>query len=200
MRIEKTALDAQNRCVYSLYKEKGCIGHAVTCADCFEALEIAPEWQSRGYGSYLLREVLRQNGGFDRTAPSEFTAPLPDAGNTAAQALAAKFGFVPRGGLLVRRRVPGPDGSGADPPLFAQHTGTGRTVSGCHLRQRARYPIFMQRCRGKWPGDRAGYPASGRGQHQCAAGRQRHGCHWPRGMLRPSGACCALPRRAVRTA
>ena len=98
MRIEKTALDAQNRCVYSLYKEKGCIGHAVTCADCFEALEIAPEWQSRGYGSYLLREVLRQNGGFDRTAPSEFTAPLPDAGNTAAQALAAKFGFVPRGG------------------------------------------------------------------------------------------------------
>ena len=106
MRIEKTAPDAQNRCVYSLYKEKGCIGHAVTCADCFEALEIAPEWQSRGYGSYLLREVLRQNGGFDRTAPSEFTAPLPDAGNTAAQALAAKFGFVPRGGLLVRRRVP----------------------------------------------------------------------------------------------
>lgn len=106
MRIEKTALDAQNRCVYSLYKEKGCIGHAVICADCFEALEIAPEWQSRGYGSYLLREVLRQNGGFDRTAPSEFTAPLPDAGNTAAQALAAKFGFVPRGGLLVRRRVP----------------------------------------------------------------------------------------------
>mgnify|MGYP001143421912 CR=1 FL=1 len=106
MRIEKTALDAQNRCVYSLYKEKGCIGHAVTCADCFEALEIAPEWQSRGYGSYLLREVLRQNGGFDRTAPSEFTAPLPDAGNTAAQALAAKFGFVPRGELLVRRRVP----------------------------------------------------------------------------------------------
>lgn len=106
MRIEKTALDAQNRCVYSLYKEKGCIGHAVTCADCFETLEIAPEWQSRGYGSYLLREVLRQNGGFDRTAPSEFTAPLPDVGNTAAQALAAKFGFVPRGGLLVRRRVP----------------------------------------------------------------------------------------------
>lgn len=106
MRIEKTALDAQNRCVYSLYKEKGCIGHAVTCADCFEVLEIAPEWQSRGYGSYLLREVLRQNGGFDRTAPSEFTAPLPDVGNTAAQALAAKFGFVPRGGLLVRRRVP----------------------------------------------------------------------------------------------
>ena len=100
MRIEKMALDAQNRCIYSLYKEKGCIGHAVTCADCFEALKIAPEWQSRGYGSYLLREVLRQNGGFDRTAPSEFTAPLPDAGNTAAQALAAKFGFVPRGGLL----------------------------------------------------------------------------------------------------
>ena len=25
MRIEKTALDAQNRCVYLLYKEKGCI-------------------------------------------------------------------------------------------------------------------------------------------------------------------------------
>ena len=106
MRIEKTEPDAQNRCVYSLYKEKGCIGHAVTCAGCFEALEIAPEWRGRGYGSYLLREVLRQNGGFDRTAPSEFTAPLPDTSNAAAQALAAKFGFVPRGELLVRRRVP----------------------------------------------------------------------------------------------
>ena len=70
---------------------------------------VLKRWKSPrngGYGSYLLREVLRQNGGFDRTAPSEFTAPLPDAGNTAAQALAAKFGFVPRGGLLVRRRVP----------------------------------------------------------------------------------------------
>ena len=93
MRIEKTTLDAQNRCVYSLYKEKGCIGHAVTCADCFEALEIAPEWQSRGYGSYLLREILRQNGGFDRTAPADHRATA-GCGNTAAQALAAKFGFV----------------------------------------------------------------------------------------------------------
>ena len=151
MRIEKTALDAQNRCVYSLYKEKGCIGHAVTCADCFEALEIAPEWQSRGYGSYLLREVLRQNGGFDRTAPSEFTAPLPDAGNTAAQALAAKFGFAARRAAGAPPRA-GPDGSGADPPLFAQHTGTGRTVSGCHLRQRARYPIFYAALPGKMAG------------------------------------------------
>ena len=77
MRIEKTALDAQNRCVYSLYKEKGCIGHAVTCADCFEALEIAPEWQSRGYGSYLLREVLRQNGGLDRKSTRLNSSHMP---------------------------------------------------------------------------------------------------------------------------
>lgn len=106
MRIEKSVPDAQDRCVYSLYKEKTCIGHAVFCAGCFEALQIDPAWHRRGYGSYLLREILRQNGGFDRTAPSEFTAPLPDADNAAAQALAAKFGFGPRGGLLVRRRVP----------------------------------------------------------------------------------------------
>ncbi len=59
----KTALDAQNRCVYSLYKEKDRIGMPLRWPMGSEALEIDPEWQSRGYGSYLLKELLRQNGG-----------------------------------------------------------------------------------------------------------------------------------------
>lgn len=106
MRIEKTALDAQNRCVYSLYKEKGCIGHAVTCADCFEALEIAPEWQSRGYGSYLLREVLRQNGGFDRTGPQRIHRATAGCRQCRCAGAGGKVRFCAARRLLVRRRVP----------------------------------------------------------------------------------------------
>lgn len=106
MRIEKTALDAQNRCVYSLYKEKGCIGHAVTCADCFEALEIAPEWQSRGYGSYLLREVLRQNGGFDRTGPQRIHRATAGCRQYRCAGAGGKVRFCAARRLLVRRRVP----------------------------------------------------------------------------------------------
>src|SRR5699024_4300254 len=68
----------------------------------FTGLWIAPEWRRRGYGSYLLRQVLHRCGGYSREQASLFTAPLP-AGEGGA-AFWGKFGFVPEGDRLVRRR------------------------------------------------------------------------------------------------
>ena len=91
---------------YALYKEKTIIG---TCqarpteqgAD-ITALTIVPEWRRKGYGSYLLKEVLRSLGGYDKESATVFTAPLPaDAGE---RAFWAKFGFAAEGRQLVRGR------------------------------------------------------------------------------------------------
>ena len=93
---------------YALYKEKTIIG---TCqarpteqgAD-IAALTIVPEWRHKGYGSYLLKEVLRSLGGYDKEMATVFTAPLPaDAGELAFW---AKFGFAAEGSGLCRRRTP----------------------------------------------------------------------------------------------
>ncbi len=93
---------------FLLYKEKTPIGR---CAFRREgdvtrvlSLSIDPAWRRRGYGSYLLRQLLHRCGGYDRDAASTFTVPLPAAEGEAA--FWAKFGFVPAGGQLVRRRVP----------------------------------------------------------------------------------------------
>ena len=84
---------------YALYKEKTIIG---TCqarpteqgAD-ITALTIVPEWRRKGYGSYLLKEVLRSLGGYDKERATVFTAPLPaDAGELAFW---AKFGSAATG-------------------------------------------------------------------------------------------------------
>ena len=93
---------------YALYKEKTEIGRcAVTPAAkgaAFTAFCIAPQWRRKGYGSYLLKEVLRTFAGYDRETATVFTAPLlQDAG---ARAFWAKFGFAEEAGQLVRRRTP----------------------------------------------------------------------------------------------
>ena len=63
-----------------------------------------PEWRRKGYGSYLLKEVLRSLGGYDKENATVFTAPLPaDAGELAFW---AKFGFAAEGSGLCRRRTP----------------------------------------------------------------------------------------------
>ena len=93
---------------FALYKEKDCIGTcavrpAAQGAD-IAALCIAPQWRRRGYGSYLLKEVLRTFAGYDREKATVFSAPLPaDPGE---RAFWAKFGFAAEGGRLYRRRTP----------------------------------------------------------------------------------------------
>ena len=93
---------------FALYKEKTEIGHctavpAAKGAD-ITAFCIEPQWRRKGYGSYLLKEVLRTFAGYDREAATVFTAPLH--ADAAERAFWAKFGFAEEGGQLVRRRTP----------------------------------------------------------------------------------------------
>ena len=46
---------------YVLYKEKTVIGTAAL-EDGRLWVEIDPAWRQRGYGSYLVKEILQQNG------------------------------------------------------------------------------------------------------------------------------------------
>ncbi len=89
---------------YTLYKEREAIGSAALSGGVILQLEIVPAWRGRGYGSYLLKEILRRGGGLDPKQATRFTAPLPQ--DAAGEALAKKFGFASDGVQLVRRRVP----------------------------------------------------------------------------------------------
>ena len=93
---------------FALYKEKEVIGHCTlhpaAQGAALAALAIDPAWRRKGYGSYLLKEVLRSLGGYDKESATVFTAPLPaDAGELAFW---AKFGFAAEGSGLCRRRTP----------------------------------------------------------------------------------------------
>ena len=94
----------QEKGCYTLYKENEAIGTADVDGTTILRLEVVPRWRGRGYGSYLLKELLRQNGGLDPKQATCFTAPLPR--DAAGRALAQKYGFAPDGSQLVRRRVP----------------------------------------------------------------------------------------------
>ena len=48
---------------YTLYKESEAIGTAVVDGAAILRLEIVPAWRGRGYGSYLVKELLRRGGG-----------------------------------------------------------------------------------------------------------------------------------------
>ena len=93
---------------FALYKEKtevGCCQLTRTSAGADVAcLTIVPEWRRKGYGSYLLKEILRRFGGYDRETATVFTAPLPAV--PGEEAFWAKFGFAAEGRQLVRRRTP----------------------------------------------------------------------------------------------
>ena len=138
---------------FALYKEKDCIGTcavrpAAQGAD-IAALCIAPQWRRRGYGSYLLKEVLRTFAGYDREKATVFSAPLPaDPGE---RAFWAKFGFAAEGGRLYRRRTPDLTAvkfvqdflcaAGAPAPLHRRH-----------LRQRRRHGVFVRHHGPGWQG------------------------------------------------
>lgn len=91
---------------YTLLKERIPIGQAVLREGYLASFMIDPAWRRRGYGSYLLKEILRSNDGFSPAVATTFCAPLPQKDNPAAWALAKKFGFLARNGILCRQRVP----------------------------------------------------------------------------------------------
>lgn len=80
----------QEKGCYTLYKENEAIGTAVVDGTTILRLEVVPRWRGRGYGSYLLKELLRQNGGLDPKQATRFTAPPPRdaAGRALAQNMA----------------------------------------------------------------------------------------------------------------
>ena len=65
---------------FALYKEKDCIGECTLSpapkGAQLAALCILPRWRRKGYGSYLLKEVLRSFGGYDREAATAFLCNL----------------------------------------------------------------------------------------------------------------------------
>ena len=93
---------------FALYKEKEEIGSCTLQPTAKGAdlagLCILPRWRRKGYGSYLLKEVLRTFGGYDRETATLFTAPLP--AEPGEEAFWAKFGFEAEGDRLCRRRTP----------------------------------------------------------------------------------------------
>ena len=149
---------------YTLYKENEAIGMAVVDGATILRLEIVPEWRGRGYGSYLVKELLRRGGGLDPKQTTRFTAPLPR--DEAGRALARRFDFLPEGGRLVRRRVPDLSAVQLCHEFLEAHLTPGGAVSGRDLRQRQRYAVPLQPGRAEWPRAGHGYPAPGRGPHE----------------------------------
>ena len=94
---------------FALYKEAGVIGRCDVTptpkgAD-ITALSVLSQWRRKGYGSYLLKEILRRFGGYDREAATVFTAPLPaDEGRRACSG--RNSALLPEDGRLVRVRAP----------------------------------------------------------------------------------------------
>lgn len=93
---------------FALMKEKDQIGQCLlTPAEKGAEItdfSILPQWRRKGYGSYLLKEVLRKFGGYDRELATVFSAPLPQEPDELA--FWCKFGFSPEGERLFRRRTP----------------------------------------------------------------------------------------------
>ena len=122
-------------------------------------LEVVPRWRGRGYGSYLLKELLRQNGGLDPKQATRFTAPLPRdaAGRALAQNMACPgrqpAGAPPRA-RPVRRAAP--------PCVFDRTARPRRAVRGCHLRQRPRHAVPVYAGRPGRARAGAGYSTAGR--------------------------------------
>lgn len=88
---------------WTLYKERTAIGHCEMTGERIREFWIHPDWRRKGYGSYLLKEVLRRTGGYEPRMPSCHKAPLPQGEE---RAFWEKFGFRREGQELVRRRQP----------------------------------------------------------------------------------------------
>lgn len=86
-----------------LYKEGQAIGRGRLEGGV--RLWIDPAWRRRGYGSFLLKGMLRAAGGFDPQTSTVFWAEAPQ--EAASAALLRKFGFLPQpDGRWARRRAP----------------------------------------------------------------------------------------------
>ena len=126
---------------FALYKEADIIGQCDVTptpkgAD-ITALSVLPQWRRKGYGSYLLKEILRRFGGYDREAATVFTAPLPaDEGEGLFW---QKFGFAPEDGRLVRPKlcIDATCGNGGDTAFLCRLAGPEGRVLGFDIQPEA---------------------------------------------------------------
>lgn len=111
--------------VFLLEKEGETIGRCVlrptpSGAEILQ-LAIVPAWRRRGYGTYLLKEMLRRTGAYDPHTPHVHTAPWPE--NQAELAFWQRQGFVPEpltgaaapAGQGTGDAAPAPDAPGTPP-------------------------------------------------------------------------------------
>ena len=106
---------------FLLYKEKLLVGRC-GCARQGEGwrlgpLWVDPAWRHKGYGSFMLRQVLKSTGGY--TGESLHFLELGE--DAAGKALAEKFGFSRVGTLWRRHRVPDPTAVGLTHDFLQQN-------------------------------------------------------------------------------
>ena len=106
---------------FLLYKEKLLVGRC-GCTHQGEGWQLGPlwvdpDWRRRGYGSFLLRQVLKNTGGY--TGESLHFLELGE--DSAEKALAEKFGFSRAGNLWRRHRVPDPTAVGLTHDFLQQN-------------------------------------------------------------------------------
>lgn len=106
---------------FLLYKEKLLVGRC-GCTRQGEGWQLGPlwvdpDWRRRGYGSFLLRQVLKNTGGY--TGESLHFLELGE--DAAEKALAEKFGFSRAGNLWRRHRVPDPTAVGLTHDFLGQN-------------------------------------------------------------------------------
>ena len=106
---------------FLLYKEKLLVGRC-GCTHQGEGWQLGPlwvdpDWRRRGYGSFLLRQVLKNTGGY--TGESLHFLELGE--DSAEKALAEKFGFSRAGNLWRRHRVPDPTAVGLTHDFLRQN-------------------------------------------------------------------------------
>lgn len=106
---------------FLLYKEKLLVGRC-GCARQGEGWRLGPlwvdqAWRHKGYGSFMLRQVLKSTGGY--TGESLHFLELGE--DAAGKALAEKFGFSRVGTLWRRHRVPDPTAVGLTHDFLQQN-------------------------------------------------------------------------------
>ena len=152
---------------FALYKESDIIGQcsvtpAPKGAD-IASLSILPQWRRKGYGSYLLKEILRRFGGYDREAATVFTAPLPaDEGEGLFW---KKIRLRPRGRAALPPPHSRPDGSALGTGLSCGPSAPCRPVHRRNLRQRRRHGLPLPPRRPGGAGAGLRHPARGHRFH-----------------------------------
>ena len=146
---------------FDLYKEKARVGWcALTRAGgetAFTGLWIAPEWRRRGYGSYLLRQVLHRCGATAGNRPAFSPRPCPPG--EGGGGLLGQVRLCPRGGPPGPPPQAGPDRRPPGPGLSRRPSGPPPPAGGRHLRQRRGHRFPLPPGRGGGPGPRLRHPA-----------------------------------------